>query len=107
MSWLDNDGSDEPDPLIMSPQVEAVLLGTDTPMDVVGALSTAMVALREALDAGVLPPDAMPVPGLEGAFLLAMPHGLGMLEFHQTQVAGRIAAYLSRVVRTDTYPGTF
>ena len=105
MSWLD-DGSDEPDPLIMSPQVEAVLLGPDTPMDVIGGLSAAMVALREALDTGVLPPDAMPVPGVGGAFLLAMPHGLGMLEFHQTQVGGQIAAYLSRVVRTD-FPDQF
>jgi hypothetical protein len=107
VSWLDNDGSDEFDPLIMSPQVEAVLLGPDTPMDIVGALATAMVALREALDAGVLPPDAMPVPGIDAAFLLALPHGLGMLEFHQTQVEGQTAAYLSRVVRTDTYPGAF
>ena len=107
MSWYEEDGADGPDPLLMSPQVEAVLLGTDTPMDVVGALSTAMVALRDALDAGVLPPDAMPVPGIPGAFLLAMPHGLGMLEFHQTQVAGRIAAYLARVVRTDSYPDDF
>lgn len=107
MSWLDDDGSDEFDPLIMSPQVEAVLLGPGTPMDVVGALAMAMVALREALDAGVLPPDAMPVPGVDGAFLLALPHGLGMLEFHQTQVDGQISAYLSRVVRTDTYPDQF
>lgn len=91
----------------MSPQVEAVLLGPDTPMDVVGALATTMVGLREALDAGVLPPDAMPVPGVDGAFLLAMPHGLGTREFHQTQVVGRIAAYLSRVVHADTYPGEF
>ena len=107
MSWYEEDGAGEPDPLIMSPQVEAVLLGPDTPMDVVGALSTAMVALRDALDAGVLPPDAMPVPGIPGAFLIAMPHGLGMLEFHQTQVSGRLAVYLSRVVRTDTYPDQY
>ncbi len=107
MSWYHGDGANEPDPLIMSPQVEAVLLGPDTPMDVVGALSTAMVALRDALDTGVLPPDAMPVPGIPGAFLIAMPHALGMLEFHQTEVGGRLAVYLSRVVRTDTYPDQF
>ena len=36
-----------------------------------------------------------------------MPHGLGMLEFHQTEVGGRLAVYLSRVVRTDTYPDQY
>ncbi|MFF1690587.1 hypothetical protein [Streptomyces sp. NPDC058254] len=63
MSRYHEDGADEPDPLIMSPQVEAVLLSPDTPMDVVGAVSTAMVALRDALDAGVLSRTRCPSPG--------------------------------------------
>ncbi|MHA6757082.1 hypothetical protein [Streptacidiphilus sp. PAMC 29251] len=49
----------------------------------------------------------MPVPGIPDAFLLALPRNLGMLEFHQTQAEGRLAVYLSRVVRTDSYPDAF
>ena len=105
MSWFD-DGPDEPDPLIMSPQVEAVLLGGDAPIDVVGALASTMVALRDALDAGVLPPDATPVHSVPGAFLIALPRGLG-IQFHQTTADGQIAFYLSRVVRIDSYPDDF
>lgn len=36
---------------------------------------TAMVALREALDAAVLPPDARPVPGIADASCSPFPTG--------------------------------
>ena len=107
MSWLSEDASDEPDLLIMSPQVEDALLGGGTPIEVIGALSTGMVALRDALDTGILPLDAMPVPGIPGAFLIPLPRDLGMLEFHETTVDARLAFYLARVIRTDSYPDQF
>ncbi|WP_371534991.1 hypothetical protein OG210_03915 [Streptomyces sp. NBC_00466] len=101
-------GPEEEDPLILSPQVEDVLFGFDTPADVMSAVSSVMVELREALELGVLPPSGRPLPGVPGAYVSAMPRGLGLIEFHETATGkGERGFYLARVIRTDDYPAGF
>ncbi|MFJ1901554.1 hypothetical protein [Streptomyces sp. NPDC088115] len=96
---------EEEDPLTLSPQVEEVLFSLDTPADVMSAVSSVMVEMREALELGVLPPSGRPLPGLPGAYVSAMPRGLGLVEFHETATAkGERGFYLARVIRIDDYP---
>ncbi|QNE83651.1 hypothetical protein F0345_23145 [Streptomyces rutgersensis] len=78
------EGPEEEDSLILSPQVEEALFSLDTPADVMSAVSSVMVEMREALEPGVLPPSGRPLPGISGAYVSAMPRGLGLIEFHET-----------------------
>ncbi|MGW2207097.1 hypothetical protein [Streptomyces sp. NPDC001774] len=74
-----SDGVDGPGegPLVLSPAVGEILFHPHTPADMFSAICAVMVALREALELGVLPPDAMPVPGVPGTYLSPMRRGLG------------------------------
>ncbi|MFF8842544.1 hypothetical protein ACF08N_07385 [Streptomyces sp. NPDC015127] len=102
------EGPEEEDPLTLSPQVEEILFSLDTPADVMSAVSSVMVEMREALELGVLPPSGRPLPGLPGAYVSPMPRGLGLIEYHETTTAkGERGFYLARVIRTDDYPTGF
>lgn len=80
-----------------------------TPTDLFNGVFVVMVALREALELGVLPPDAMPVPGVPGAYLSPMSGDLGMMvEYHETTTPkGHSAYYLARAVDLDDFLNGF
>ncbi|GAA3370516.1 hypothetical protein GCM10020367_17450 [Streptomyces sannanensis] len=107
--WHDlYDGPEDEDPISMSPEVEEILLGPDTPLDIVGAVSVVMVEMREALGLGVLPLSARPVPGVDDVYTSFMPHGLGLIEYHRSVTPkGAPGFYIARVVRFDDYPTGF
>lgn len=98
----DYSGPDEEDPLILSPQVEAVAHDTRHPL--FQPLVTTMVRLIEALELAILPPDALPVPGVEGAYLSPLPDDVHMIEYHATRTPkGRPAFYLARLIDPDDF----
>ncbi|MEV7238518.1 hypothetical protein AB0N06_32655 [Streptomyces sp. NPDC051020] len=66
------EGPEEEDPLTLSPQVEEALFSMDTPADVMSAVSSVMVEMREALELGGLPPSGRPLPGIPGALRLGL-----------------------------------
>lgn len=104
--WCEGPG--EEDPLTLSPQVEEVVFSLDTPADVMSAVSSVMVEMREALELGVLPPSGRPLPAVPGGYVSAMPRGLGLVEFHETATEkGERGFHLARVIRIDDYPAEF
>ncbi|MFE7439305.1 hypothetical protein ACFU7X_02365 [Streptomyces chartreusis] len=77
-------GPDDEDPLILSPARQQAI-GPKAPVGLFNAVSVAMAALIEALELGVMPPEAMPGSGVPGAYLHPVPNDLGMIEYHDTQ----------------------
>ncbi|MGW6796561.1 hypothetical protein [Streptomyces chartreusis] len=99
----DYTGPDDEDPLILSPAIQRTI-GPKAPLDLFNAVSVAMAALIEALELDIMPPDAMPIPGIPGAYLHPMPNDLGMIEYHDTHTPkGRPAYYLARIVSPDDF----
>ncbi|WP_406190881.1 hypothetical protein OG331_50495 [Streptomyces sp. NBC_01017] len=64
----DYSGPDDEDPLILSPAMHQAI-GAKAPVGLFNAVSVAMAALIEVLELGIMPPDAMPIPGVPGAYL--------------------------------------
>jgi hypothetical protein len=58
-----------------------------------------MTALIEALELDIMPPDAMPIPGVPGAYLHPVPNDLGMIEYHGTQTPKGATGVLPRTHR--------
>ncbi|WP_369276015.1 hypothetical protein AB5J55_44315 [Streptomyces sp. R11] len=103
----DYSGSDDEDPLILSPAMQQAI-GPKAPVGLFNAVSVAMAALIEALELGIMPPDAMPIPGVPGAYLHPVPNDFGMIEYHDTQTPkGRPAYYLARIVSPEDFLNDF
>ncbi|MET8703343.1 hypothetical protein ABZW10_31460 [Kitasatospora sp. NPDC004723] len=101
------DGDEEHDPIVLSPQVEAVFDFAVTPPDVVSAIAAFLVGLRETLDGGPHPDHAEAVPGLPGAYTAPLAHDLGLVQYHATGTPHGPGFYVARIVRTDAYPEEF
>nr|WP_107905414.1 hypothetical protein [Streptomyces chartreusis] len=103
----DYTGPDDEDPLILSPVMQQAI-GPKAPVDLFSVVSVAMATLIEALELGIMPPDAMPIPGVSGAYLYPVPNDFGMIEYHDTQTSkGQPAYYLARIVSPDDFVNDF
>ncbi|MGW1365221.1 hypothetical protein ACWCQP_48740 [Streptomyces chartreusis] len=106
-SEYDFAGPEDEDPLILSPGMQQAI-GPKAPLDLFNAVSVVMAALIEALELGIMPPDAMPIPSVPGAFLYPVPSDFGMIEYHGTRTPeGRPAYYLARIVTPDDFLSDF
>lgn len=98
----DYSGPEDEDPVILSPQVQEVAFDTRNPL--FQPLTVTMVSLIEAAELDIVPPDALPVPGVEGAYLSALPDNVHMIEYHATKTPkGRPAFYVARIIDPDDF----